>query len=346
MVDQIQSLPVIDIQPLIIKNFGSDAESQQTKTALEIHQACRDWGFFYVKNHGISAELQTELMEISREFFAQPLETKMEIAMSKGGRAWRGYFPIGDELTSGKPDGKEGIYFGTELDVDDHTLPLHGRNQFPNDKFRSTILSYMEAIENLGRIIMSGLARSLKLDPEFFNKNYFKTEPTCLFRIFNYPAWFLKQDGNENLWGVGEHTDYGMLTILLQDDLGGLQVKTSKNEWIEAPPIPNTFICNIGDMLERMTGGYYRSTLHRVRNLSPTIDRLSFPFFLDPCWDAEVLPIPMEGVEKLITDKDDIDQRWDKASVHQFHGTYGKYLLSKVSKVFPLLAQKQIVEKV
>uniref|UniRef100_A0AC35GAJ6 Fe2OG dioxygenase domain-containing protein n=1 Tax=Panagrolaimus sp. PS1159 TaxID=55785 RepID=A0AC35GAJ6_9BILA len=342
MVPSITSLPIIDIEPLINKSSNTD-ESQQ-KTALEIHQACRDWGFFYVKNHGISIELQNELMEISREFFALPLETKMKIAMSKGGRAWRGYFPVGDELTSGKPDGKEGIYFGTELDVDNHPLPLHGRNQFPNDKFRATILKYMNEIENLGRIIMSGLAQSLKLNSDFFDKNYFKTDPTCLFRIFNYPAWFLKQDGNENLWGVGEHTDYGMLTILLQDNLGGLQVKTSKGEWIEAPPIPNTFICNIGDMLDRMTGGYYRSTLHRVRNLSPSIDRLSFPFFLDPSWDAEVLPIPMEGIEKDSI-KNDANERWDKVCVHQFNGTYGKYLLSKVSKVFPLLAQEQIKDK-
>ena len=346
MVEEQTSLPIIDVSTLL----GNDStDSSQQAAALQIHQACRDWGFFYVKNHGVPMKLQEELIELSRAFFAQPLENKMEIAMSKGGRAWRGYFPVGNELTSGKPDGKEGIYFGSEIDDDNHPkvrdkIPLHGRNQFPSignnkDEFRHIILTYMIAIENLGRSIMSGLARSLKLDTDFFEKNYFRNEPTCLFRIFNYPASFCQQQGNENLWGVGEHTDYGMLTILLQDDIGGLQVKTSQGGWIQAPPIPNTFVCNIGDMLDRMTGGYYRSTPHRVRNLSTSHDRLSFPFFLDPTWDAEVLPIPMEGVKTI----DDAELRWDKASVHTFRGTYGEYLLKKVSRVFPDLAQEQTI---
>ncbi|CAF0789244.1 unnamed protein product [Rotaria sp. Silwood1] len=342
------SLPIIDIGPLLL-NDSNDIHQQET--AAQLHQACRTWGFFYVKNHGIPMKLQEELIEFSRKFFSLPLENKMQIAMSKGGRAWRGYFPVGNELTSGKPDGKEGLYFGTEIDDDNHPkvhnkVPLHGRNQFPpigddENEFRHVILTYMTTMENLGRIIMSGLARSLKLDANFFDKNYFLNEPTCLFRIFNYPASFCQQKGNENLWGVGEHTDYGMLTILLQDDIGGLQVKINHDKWIDAPPIPNTFICNIGDMLDRMTGGYYRSTPHRVRNLSPSHDRLSFPFFLDPNWDTQVLPIPMEGITTV--DDDDAEHRWDKASVHTFSGTYGDYLLKKVSRVFPNLAEEQTI---
>ena len=347
MSGEVTSLPIIDVSSLLDNN---STESNQQEVASQIHQACRDWGFFYVKNHGIPLELQEQLIELSRAFFAQSEENKMQIAMSKGGRAWRGYFPVGNELTSGKPDGKEGLYFGTEIEDNNHpkvraNIPLHGRNQFPsignnNNEFRQVILTSMSTIENLGRVIMSGLARSLKLDANFFDKNYFRNEPTCLFRIFNYPASFCQQEGNENLWGVGEHTDYGMLTLLLQDDIGGLQVKTSQGQWIQAPPISNTFVCNIGDMLDRMTGGYYRSTPHRVKNLSTTRDRLSFPFFLDPNWDAEVLPVPMDGITSA---EDDSDQRWDKTSVHTFRGTYGEYLLKKVSRVFPDLAQEQIV---
>lgn len=344
------SLPIIDVSPLLIED---SSDKSQEDVALQIHQACRDWGFFYVKNHGVPIELQERLVELSRVFFAQPLEEKMKIPMSKGGRAWRGYFPVGNELTSGKPDGKEGLYLGTEITDENHPkvlakVPLHGRNQFPSigeneNEFSEVILTYMKAIENLGRLIMSGLSRSLQLNENFFDENYFRGEPTSLFRIFNYPASFCQQEGNENLWGVGEHTDYGMLTILLQDDIGGLQVKTSQGEWIHAPPIENTFVCNIGDMLDRMTGGYYRSTPHRVRNLSTSRDRLSFPFFLDPHWDAEVLPVPMEGVTTIT---DDAENRWDKTSVHSFRGTYGDYLLKKVSRVFPDLAQEQIANGV
>jgi isopenicillin N synthase-like dioxygenase len=134
-------------------------------------------------------------------------------------------------------------------------------------------------------------------------------------------------------WGVGEHTDYGLLTILRQDD-AGLQVK-SRSGWIDAPLIPGSFVCNIGDMLDRLTRGIYRSTPHRVLNTSKR-NRLSFPFFFDPSFDAKISPI--EGLEHGAPD--DSHERWDHASLHQFSGTYGEYLLAKVSKVFPELRKE------
>ncbi len=131
---------------------------------------------------------------------------------------------------------------------------------------------------------------------------------------------------------MGEHTDYGVLTILKQDDCGGLQVKTGSG-WIEAPPLADSFVCNIGDMLDRLTGGVYRSTPHRVRNVSGK-SRISFPFFFDPGWNAEIVPLPAHAGAS-----DDSNERWDQANVHTFTGTYGDYLMSKVSKVFPDLAR-------
>jgi isopenicillin N synthase-like dioxygenase len=122
---------------------------------------------------------------------------------------------------------------------------------------------------------------------------------------------------------VGERTDHGLLTIFLQDDASGLEVK-SRSQSVPAPPIPGSFVCNVGDMLDRMPGGRYRSTPHHVRNPVPR-DRLSIPFFFDPNFFAQDLP------------PDDRDERWDKASVHTFQGTYGDYLLGKVGKVFPEL---------
>ena len=129
--------------------------------------------------------------------------------------------------------------------------------------------------------------------------------------------------------GAAEHTDFGVLTILQQDDLGGLQVRNRSGDWIEAMPIENTFVCNIGDMLERMTAGHYRSTPHRVRNLSGR-SRLSFPFFFDPGWDCRVTPI--DGVR---TAAGGLPDRWDGESVHDWTGTYGDYILRKVGRVFP-----------
>ena len=131
---------------------------------------------------------------------------------------------------------------------------------------------------------------------------------------------------------MGEHTDYGVLTILKQDDVGGLQVKRG-SRWIDAPPVPDSFVCNIGDMLDRLTRGLYRSTPHRVQNVSG-LGRLSFPFFFDPGFDARIELLDLGGAP---VPADDRSERWDRASVHDLEGTYGDYVLGKVSKVFPEL---------
>jgi isopenicillin N synthase-like dioxygenase len=115
--------------------------------------------------------------------------------------------------------------------------------------------------------------------------------------------------------------------------LGGLQVKVN-SQWISAPPVANSFVCNIGDMLDRLTGGLYRSTTHRVKNFSGK-DRLSFPFFFDPNFNARIEPIKLG--DKV---DDNWRERWDKTSVHEFSGTYGEYLLGKVARVFPKLIER------
>ena len=280
-------------------------------------------------------ELQQRLEDVHRVFFAQPEAHKLEIRMERGGRAWRGYFPVGAELTSGSPDQKEGIYFGSELRSNDprvqRGLPLHGPNLFPEDPpgLRDTVLEYLEEMTRLAHALMRGIALSLGLEADWFYDRYTR-DPLILFRAFHYPA--LRDD---TLWSVGEHTDYGLLTILRQDDCGGLQVK-SGGEWIPAPPIEDAFVCNIGDMLDRMTAGRYRSTPHRVRNLSGR-DRISFPFFFDPGFETRVLPIDPDA-----RSPDDADERWDGWSPHTFEGTYGDYLIGKVSKVFPELGRSEL----
>ena len=332
-------LPVIDISPLVRGAQADSAARQQV--AAQLGQACRDSGFFYVVGHGVSSSLQQELEALSQQFFALPLQQKLAIHMSRGGRAWRGYFPVGEELTSGRPDQKEGIYFGAELGGE-HPLvqsgaPLHGANLFPHElpALRSTVLTYLEAMTRLGQQLMQGLALSLELPESYFYDRYTR-DPLILFRIFNYPPPAPAQVGGQD-WGVGEHTDYGVLTILRQDSAGGLEVR-SGSRWMDAPPIPDSFVCNIGDMLDRMTGGLYRSTPHRVRNRSGR-PRLSFPCFFDPNWSAQVQPIPLtRALSSALSDPGDSDaarQRWDGVDVHAFQGTYGDYILSKVAKVFP-----------
>jgi isopenicillin N synthase-like dioxygenase len=330
MDDAPSGVPLIDVRPLVT------ATGNREHVAAAIAQACREHGFFYVVNHGVDEGLQRELEHQSRRFFSQDPATKMEISMERGGRAWRGYFPVGAELTSGKPDVKEGIYFGAEL-PEDHPrvkagIPLHGPNLFPRQmpELRDAVVRYMDAMTRLGHALMEGIALSLGLEASYFADRY-TADPLTLFRIFNYPGDPQAQ-GDEPRWGVGEHTDYGLLTILKQDDTGGLQVK-SPSGWIAAPPIAGAFLCNIGDMLDRMTAGHYRSTPHRVQNVTRR-DRLSFPFFFDPDFNAEIRPILAPDPSRVASDH---AERWDRASVHEFHGTYGDYVLAKVSKVFPQL---------
>src|SRR5882672_686343 len=139
-------VPIIDVSDLVAGAPGHWAG------AAQLGQACRESGFFYIVGHGVDEGLQARLRDLSREFFAQDLDTKLRVRMALGGRAWRGYFRVGDELTSGKPDQKEGLYFGAEMPAE-HPLvkagtPLHGPNLFPQRPagLREAVLDYMDAL--------------------------------------------------------------------------------------------------------------------------------------------------------------------------------------------------------
>jgi isopenicillin N synthase-like dioxygenase len=323
-------VPEIDIRPLA---RGGPA-ARAAGAALD--SACRNVGFFYVVGHGVDASVADRLDTLARRFFARPEAEKAEIAMARGGRAWRGWFPLGGELTDGVADDKEGLYFGADLGPDHRRVeagtPLHGANLFPRNppELGAAVTAYMEAMTRVGQTVLSGIALGLGLGASWFT-DHLTADPLTLFRIFRYPA-----GTDPERWGVGEHTDYGLLTLLGQDSNGGLQVRTPAG-WVDAPPRPGRIVCNLGDMLERLTGGRYRSTPHRVRNTGGA-DRLSFPFFLDPSWDAAVDRLPI--VERPV--EDDAARRWDHSSVHGFEGTYGEYILTKVGKVFPDLAARTI----
>ncbi len=305
-------IPVIDLQ-------DPDAP-------VRIDRACREHGFFSVTGHGIDAPLLDRLLATAAAFFARPEDEKAEIAMARGGRAWRGWFPLAGELTSGVPDRKEGIYFGAEGSAAD-PRPLHGPNLFPEHPadLGPTVLAVLDAFTALGHRLMGLLALGLGLDQDAFARDL-TADPTILFRIFHYPP--AAADDGAGDWGVAEHTDYGLLTLLLQDDSGGLQVRTG-GEWRDIPPVPGALVCNLGDMLERLTEGRYRSTPHRVRSPEGG-GRLSCPFFFDPSWDAEVPPLPLPDPapgERV--------ERWDDDDPLAWEGPYGEYLLTRVAKVFP-----------
>ncbi len=324
-------VPLIDIKSLF------DPEADHSQVIEEISTACRDIGFFYICGHGVNQRLQHQLEQLSKRFFQQPEDKKMEISMDRAGKAWRGYFPVEGELTSGKPDVKEGLYFSEDLPEDHPSvvsgLPLHGSNLYPDiPGFRQVIRDYLQNMSTLAGVLMRALSRGLKLDEDYLSR-HLMVNPIKLFRIFHYPVPTSRQKSAEQ-WGVGEHTDYGMLTILKQDRVGGLQI-LSQDNWIDAPFIEDSFICNIGDMLDYVTGGYYRSTPHRVFNMSDR-GRISYPYFYDLDFTAVPRQIDLSHLgHREIRNY----HRWDQSDLHAYRGTYGKYLVDKISKVFPQLRE-------
>lgn len=323
------SLPVIDIAPL----RGMADAAAVADAARQIDAACRTYGFFYATGHGIGPDTISDLLEASRIFFALPEAEKARIAMDKGGIAWRGWFPVAGELTSGIPDLKEGLYLGEELGADDPRvrdgLPLHGANLWPEavPELRSAVEAYVAAATRAGEALMRGMALALGLDAGHF-ANGLTRHPTLLFRIFHYPS--VDRAENEGSFGVGEHSDYGLLTLLGQDDKGGLEVRT-RDGWIDVPPRGDALVINVGDMFERLTRGRFRSAPHRVVNRAG-VSRYSFPLFFDPDFVAPVEPLPIAAAAVPH------EARWDDVDLHAPIGTYGDYLLGKIGKVFPELA--------
>lgn len=309
---------------------------------LLIDRACRDVGFFLLCGHGIARSLRLEMDGVARDFFALPTAEKKAIAMANSGRAWRGWFPLEGELTSGVADLKEGFYVGRDLPADHPSVvagwPLHGTNVWPSalPELQRCVEAWMTAVEAVGQQTLAAMAVGLGLSADFFRAGL-AADPTALFRIFRYPPHPPGTAGTER-WGVGEHSDYGLLTLLAHDGRPGLEVKRPNETWLPVPADPELLVCNLGDMLDRLTGGRYRSTPHRVRNHASG-DRLSFPFFLDPSWQATIDPIELDDEWET---PDDSRQRWDRANLRHVGGTYGDWLTAKVSKVFPDLAAAAI----
>jgi isopenicillin N synthase-like dioxygenase len=302
-------VPLIDFAPLSGRNATAiDA------VAREVDAACREIGFFTVVNHPVPTQAIRGIFAEARRFFAQPLEEKLRLHMGQSAN-FRGYLPMdqpanprstegravdgfqahlaADKIKARKPNKNEVFQISAELGADDPYVlagkPLYGANQWPDGLpgFKDAVLDYYATMQRFSGLMASVFARALDLEADYFAPFY--TKPLIQLRLLHY----LPQDEQAALEGGDSraHCDAGGFTMLQQDDVGGLEIKTRSGDWILVPPVENSFIINIGDSMKMWTNHRFASTLHRVVNRYGR-ERFSVGVFANPNYDTVISPLP------------------------------------------------------
>ena len=278
-------VPVLDLAPL---NTGGDLGL----LAGTLRHACVTTGFFYVKNHGIPAPIFDGVFDATRRYFDLPEAQRLAHRMDE--RFRRGFMPQGINQHPGfAPDLKESYEIGIDLPLDHPAvaagLPLHGPNRWPAECpwLRDAAESYFNETMALGKRLLRVCAVSLDMPTDYFLQ--WCLTPMVQMRLFHYPPQPPMTD--DRTFGVAPHTDYGMITLLSQDPIGGLELRKRDGEWIGAPFIPGTLVVNLGDLFQRWTNDIYRSNPHRVVNRSGK-ERYSIPTFFNLDYNAEVSCLP------------------------------------------------------
>ena len=310
----VESIPIIDVGPLA--TGGIDAVAREMRAAAE------SVGFFYVRNHGIPADLIARTEAIARRFFAAAPEDKARVAPLDRHRGW---LKVGEAkmYAGARVDLKESFVWGLDVDAADPDYAagnrMHGPNRWPDflPEMRPVLNAYFEAAHTCGRQLLGAFAASLGVAPDYFNARFAK--PVTRGTLVYYPPQ--PPDAGETQFGVAPHTDYGVMTLLHQDMTGGLQVRSRSGEWVMAHPVPGTLVINVGDLLGRWTNDRFQSTPHRVVNASGR-ERYSIAIFLDPDYDTPVVPVTLGG-----------------ESPHYPPVTCGEYILSRFDSSFAYRAR-------
>lgn len=266
-------VPVLDLAPWL-------AGASPATLVEELRQACLGTGFFYIRGHGMPRQVLDQAFAATRDYFRLPESVRLEHRIDE--RFRRGFMPYGINQHPGyAPDLKESYDFGRDLPLSDPDvqagLPLHGPNRWPADYpwLQAAAEDYLRHTISIGENLLKLFALSLQQDEQFFLQ--WNQKPMVQCRMFHYPA---QASAGEQAHGVAPHTDYGMLTILAQDPIGGLELLKKDGEWISAPYIEDTLVVNLGDLFKVWTNDVYVSNLHRVVNRTGR-ERYSIPTFFN-----------------------------------------------------------------
>ena len=275
-------IPVVDIGPLV-----RGESRRESETVNAIAHACQDVGFMYVRNHGMPAAVLDGVVDRAKPFFALPAAEKKSVAVEDSPQ-FRGYLPLeytGNEGEKGK-NLQEGFMIMHERPLD--AFPMHGPNQWPGalPSLRPAMGAYFGEMEKLATPLMHGMAMALGLKSDFFDN--FHRNPMSVLKLNHYPPQEIMDE--TEIIGVGGHCDGGSFTILWQDPLGGLEVRNKSGDWVGVPPIADTFVINIANLLQRWTTGRFSSTEHRVINRYGK-DRYSIAFFVYPSHATVIEPV-------------------------------------------------------
>lgn len=279
----VEQVPIVDFAP-----FLAGAASGRLAVAAAIRQAAESVGFLYLSGHGVDPAVIDAAFAASRRFFELPLQDRLKVSVNS---AHRGFIQMSNATVAGgtKPSMNESFLAGLDLGPLDPDViaktPLHGPNQWPEglDGFREAIEAYQAAMWRLGHHVLRAFALALEIDEEFFVPYFVRPMP--FVRLLHYPSQSLDRADDE--FGISPHTDYGFVTFLAQDAVGGLQVKRRDGGWIDVTAVPDTFVVNIGDMLMRWTNDRWISNQHRVINTTGC-ERYSVPYFFDPAYHVRV----------------------------------------------------------
>jgi isopenicillin N synthase-like dioxygenase len=287
-VDACVEIPVIDFSPFSTGNL----EGKQ-RVAQEIYRACHQVGFLYLTHHGIPQEAIAHVFDQSRQFFALSDQEKQAVAWSNE-MSNCGYVGVERErLDETKPgDLKEAFNVGKEVSAEDMTAALV-LNQWPagRDEFRQAVTNFFEVCAEAADRIFRAFAIALQMPESFISDKHQAHNYTL--RLLHYPP--LANPPKPGQIRAGAHSDYGTLTLLFQDDVGGLEVQTATGEWISAPSIPDAILINTGDLTQRWSNDVFCSTKHRValpQGAGARCDRYSIAFFCQPDAEAEIVCLP------------------------------------------------------